>query len=203
MKKLGFKVVLSGAVIFFAGFLTGQNFDPSKLQTRLADISGQSASKQNLALNDSKQNEEKPKNSLPFQGEHTSLERDNSGLLPHEKEKSIEQQIAREEDFYRNQRTELDTYEAMLDSMIENKLPQEQIDEIKNQITAIESAKFEDTINQNENPEELTVEKLREDLAQSLRQNINISDEDLEAMVNTMFPLENNEKIGGEHSSPM
>lgn len=190
MKKFGFKAVLSGVTIFCAGFLAGQNFDPGKLQTRLADIPDQFAPKQYLALKGPKESGGNAKNPLPH-AETTSSKKSNSGSPPHEKETSLEARIAIEETFYRDKRAELDTYEAMLDSMIENKLPQAQIDDIKNQIAAIESAKFEDTINQNENPEDLTVEKLREDLAQSLRENTNVSDEDLEAMVNAMFPDEN------------
>lgn len=202
MKKTGLKAVLWGATIFFIGFVTGQHFDSNQFQAEFAGIPEKIGFAQNLAQNTPKPKEE-TKNSFIFQGKNASIDNDKPALLPHEQEKSIEAKIAREEAFYSNQRAELDTYEAMLDSMIENKLPQEEIDAIKNQIAAIESTKFEDPVDQNQNPEDLSVEKMREDLAQSLRQNTDISNEDLEAMVDAMFPLENNEAVGDETSPTM
>lgn len=107
--------------------------------------------------------------------------------LPHEQGWAIDNQLEAEQEFQTNRQTELDIYEELLISMQENNFSDDEIEHVKNQIKALESSTYEYTEGSTDN-EEITVESMREDMYESLKQNTDLSDEELKQMVKAMFP---------------
>jgi hypothetical protein len=158
-------------------------------------VASNPGNKQITVVNANKNTELKTANSssiLTASSSNSALPKVDPQLLPHELENSAEIRMARENQFYEAQRAELEMFENLLATMQEIQAPESEIASIKQQIALIESARFEDTVQNegNEFAENLTEAEKRSEFLESLRQQQDLSDEVREVMANMMFPDE-------------
>ena len=197
------KVILTGSlafVMFLSGFIIGRNqdSDPVHIETQhnenfkrgsfnakfnSREEAGQALVQLKTEINEPQQQKKDYQNNEPAQ------------LPPHEKQPSLEETLARAEQIKEEKGNNIEVLLELIDSMKKNKFPQEQIDSINEQLNQIASSdSIDESTEQNPNPHFYTIEEQRAELAKSLEQNMDISSEDRDAMLNAMFPLETSDE---------
>jgi len=110
---------------------------------------------------------------------------------PHKIESTEEERQEQKNQFILNQDTEVELFETMLVSMKENNFPETEIADIEAEIDDINSQKFDDNKSEHDDYDvPMTSKQLRDDLTESLKLAGDISDEDIDKMVYSMFPDE-------------
>lgn len=111
--------------------------------------------------------------------------------IPQEMEWTSESRMNREEQFIINQEAELEVLETTLALMVENDFPDEEIEMVKDQIDHINSQEYVDELEEgSEYSKVLTLSEMRENLSESLKETSDLSDEEREQMVYSIFPDE-------------
>jgi len=199
MKKTIFIASVAAISIFYTGFYAGHKFNtalPSnEAEKNLANLNKTHKTSQ---LTSNRKQKTIVKNtqfkSISTRDAFDEIEQS----PPHEQEWTEETQKEQENLFIANQEAEIELFETMLVSMIENNFPDSEIAEIKAKIEQINSAQFDDSLPEyDDNIEEMSSSQKREDLAESLRIAGGVSNEDIEEMVYSMFPGDESETLMG------
>jgi hypothetical protein len=184
------------SLFFIPVFFLGQKFNRSSSPVNSAGFSSNFNNKHSIIQKESNQKamtvQKKEQLDPVTRSSLAVAEPEDLSALPPEQENPMEARFARENLFIELKKAELTVLEDTLASMQENDFPKEEIESMKQQIAALESAKFEDNEpeQQSDSNENMTPEMMRKDLFESLKQNSDLSDEEREQMVYAMFPDE-------------